>query len=192
MKYYKWFANKRPVYGAGEYVLDGGWQPRIEGKLIPCKHGYHVCREQDVAFCRGTNLAAVDIDSVDMLKEQNEIVVRTWRLVRWLPWARKDMTDCAADDAATAADYAAAATAAVDNAAYAAAGAHYAASFALHADDARHAASFAANAAAYAAYTAAAADANAYAGAYAAARKTERRRQEDWIWERVHQKEVQA
>lgn len=107
-KFYKWFADKRPIYGEGEYVLDGGWQPRIEGELKPCVRGFHVCRETDLDLWRGTELAEVEIDPVKMIASEDKIVVRSWRLVRWLAWSRMDMVDCAEKDAAVAAESAAA------------------------------------------------------------------------------------
>lgn len=193
MKYYKWFANRKPVYGEGEYVLDGGWQPSIEGKLKVCDRGYHVCREHDLAHWRGTELAEVEIDPDGALEFDNKVCVRSFRVIRMLPWTREDMIDCAREDARIAAANAKDCDA--RNAAIRAAiGADGAADGAI-----RHAAHAAVRAAACAEWAAAArADANAaYAAdaAYsAAAQATERKRQERWILKRVrdNQKEAQA
>ena len=108
MKYYKWFADKKPIYGRGEYVLDGGWQPRIEGKLIPCERGYHVCTEGQLPCWRGTDLAEVEIDEEGMAAVAEKTVVRSFRIVRWLSWSRSDMVDCARVDAVSCASYSAA------------------------------------------------------------------------------------
>lgn len=185
MAYYKWFANRRPIYGTGMYVLDGSWQPRIEGEIEVCTRGYHVCRDQDLAYWRGTELAEVEIDLEGMIDDGEKVVVRSWRLVRWLAWDRKDMIDCARADAANASnaaanaasDYANAAAAAnSSNAAYAALASANAANASANAASARYASDYAANAASYA----------------SSALASERERQKNWILNRVKANEAKG
>jgi hypothetical protein len=97
-KYFKWFADKKPLYGQGEYVLDGGWQPKVEGDLVLCQNGYHVCTEKQLSYWRGTDLAEVEVDPDGMIESEEKCVVRTFRIVRWTPWTIEDMCDCAHAD----------------------------------------------------------------------------------------------
>ena len=106
MAYYKWLAADGPVYGEGTYDLSGAWQPRIDGKLTACEHGYHVLTAEQVAYWRGDGLIEIEPKDIE-IEQHDKCVCRTWRLVRRLKWTRQDMLDCTQADAA-AASYAAA------------------------------------------------------------------------------------
>jgi len=176
MKYYKWFAGRSPIYGKGEYVLDGGWQPKIEGELELCENGYHVCTEEQLPFWRGTRLAEVEVDAAGMAVGDEKCAVHNFRVVRWLCWGELDLIDCAKSDASAAERYAAAA--------------RDVASFArTAADAARDVASFARTAAASTAASTAACYAASFARAAADAFSAERMRQKNWILDRVAENE---
>ena len=38
----------------------GQWMPRIEGELIPCQRGYHLCRVADLPYWIGPSLYVVE------------------------------------------------------------------------------------------------------------------------------------
>jgi hypothetical protein len=112
-KYYKWTTNNRPIYGVGEYYLDGRWQPRISDRLNECKQGYHICSESQLPYWRGTELWEIEIDATDMIVCDFKNICRSWRIVKQLVWSKRDMTDCATTDATVASAAASAAAGAV-------------------------------------------------------------------------------
>ena len=161
MRYYKWMADGKPIYGRGKYAQPGEWQPRIEGKLEICRRGYHVCTADQIPYWCGTELIEVEVGGVVEVGS-DKVLCRTWREIRRYKWTREDMIQFAKDCAA---------------AAYAAARARAAAACA------RDASAAAARATTYAA--AAAARATTYA---ATAADAERRRQKVWIEDRIREK----
>lgn len=206
-RYYKWLANNNPIYGKGTYAKPGEWQPRIDGKLLPCVRGYHIMTAAQVSFWCGTELIEVEPQDVKIV-QYDKCVCRTWREIKRFKWSRADMLQyangCAeraqeiakqvsARYASDAGNSAYAAYAAAHAAVVAAANCAYYASRGAHvycADAARAAA----DTAAYSASTAAAADlaATAANGASRAASKTsaetERKNQLRWIEIRVGEK----
>ena len=81
----------------------GEWMPPIEGELVPCKNGYHLCRERDLPFWLDEALYEAEAaggDRVDVDKGRTKVVVREARLVRRIEaWnertARLFAADCA-------------------------------------------------------------------------------------------------
>ena len=90
--------------GSGRYHLPtdeepGEWMPSIEGELVPCTNGYHVCREQDLVRWIGPALFIAEAGNERIVCD-SKIVVRDVRLVRRLDgWnaqsARMFACDCA-------------------------------------------------------------------------------------------------
>src|SRR3990167_1702260 len=180
--------------GSGRWALPadgkpGAWMPRLAGRLVACRYGYHLCERDNLIYWLGPTIWEAETRSRKLLRDGTKSVVSTARLLRrlgtWDPrpqrvfsagrephpdsWRAIAVARRYANSKATPQELAAAAAAA----AYAA----YAATAAYAAYDAAHAA--------YAAASAAAADARAatYAATAAAAYAAERQWQTTRLWE---------
>ena len=90
--------------GTGTYSLPtdstpGEWMPRIEGKLVPCRRGYHLCRREDLVHWLGPVIYEAEARG-DVIETDDKIVVPEVRLLRRVPtWnertARLFACDCA-------------------------------------------------------------------------------------------------
>jgi hypothetical protein len=89
--------------GTGSWSLPhdgqpGDWMPPIEGDLVPCKNGYHLCREGDLLTWLGPAIFAAEYRG-ERVDAEDKIVVREARLLRRLNWnertARLFACDCA-------------------------------------------------------------------------------------------------
>ena len=90
--------------GSGQWSLprDGGpgeWMPAIEGTLVPCKNGYHLCEDAQVLDWLDVRIFEAEYRG-EMIRYDDKIVVREARLVReFLEWnegnARLFACDCA-------------------------------------------------------------------------------------------------
>lgn len=105
MKLYKVLGdNGQPCNGgAGEWLLPKGnrpgkWMPAIKGPLVPCLHGYHLCRCTDLIKWLGSNIYEAEYRG-ELVKDNNKVVVREVRLLRRMNWddsiARHFACDCA-------------------------------------------------------------------------------------------------
>ena len=77
----------------------GQWMPLIQGKLIPCERGYHLCRPQDLLHWLGPALYEAEYQG-ERIDSGTKVVVRRARLLRCLStWnevsARLFACDCA-------------------------------------------------------------------------------------------------
>ena len=77
----------------------GDWMPPVEGELVACKKGYHLCREQDLIKWLGPVIYEAEYRG-ERLDANNKIVVREARLLaRVETWndrtARLFACDCA-------------------------------------------------------------------------------------------------
>ena len=84
--------------GTYQWVL-GEWAPEIEGTLVPCRRGYHVCQENDLLEWLGPVICEAEIGG-QVLRAENKTAARTARIVRVLDtWnertARLFACDCA-------------------------------------------------------------------------------------------------
>ena len=87
--------DHRPANGGtGEWNLPtdddrpGKWMPPIQGNLIPCQNGYHLCREKDLIEWLGPNIYLAECRG-DRIDESNKIIVREARLTKHL-WTWDD------------------------------------------------------------------------------------------------------
>jgi len=85
--------------GHGSWKRNCRWMPPIEGELIPCKNGYHLCRKQDLFDWFGPTIWEAKYRG-ERLDSGNKVVVREARLLRQLmSWdettARLFAIDCA-------------------------------------------------------------------------------------------------
>jgi hypothetical protein len=75
----------------------GKWMPRLTGKIIPCRHGYHVVRFTDLLDWCGDYLWVVET-SGRVLTHYNKCVVRRARIVRPITgWNKRNLRLFAAD-----------------------------------------------------------------------------------------------
>ena len=90
--------------GNGTWLLPQGdepgeWMPPIDGELVPCNNGYHLCREQDLVHWLGPVIYQAEYRG-EVVEHVDKIVVREARLVSRLEtWngrtARLFARDCA-------------------------------------------------------------------------------------------------
>jgi len=85
--------------GHGSWKRNRHWMPPIEGELIPCENGYHLCRKQDLIDWLGPTIWEAEYRG-ERLDSDNKVVVREARLLRQLmSWdeiaARLFAIDCA-------------------------------------------------------------------------------------------------
>ena len=92
MKYYKVLGKDgEPCNGgAGKYFLPtkkkdgswkaGKWMPKIEGDLVPCENGYHLCRPQDLVHWLGEEIYEAEYRGA-RIDDDNKIVVSQVRLL---------------------------------------------------------------------------------------------------------------
>ena len=99
--YYKWLnEDLTPCNGGrGQWLPARGWMPKLEGELVPCEHGYHLCREQDLIHWIGPVLWRVETRG-DCETAGDKVFVREARLLsRVEKWnektARLFAVDCA-------------------------------------------------------------------------------------------------
>lgn len=61
----------------------GQWMPPIEGKLIPCQNGYHLCQTEDLVYWLGPAIFEAEHRG-EMLITSDKVVVREARITRKL------------------------------------------------------------------------------------------------------------
>ena len=84
--------------GTGTWPEPGTWI-EVDGELVPCKHGLHLCREQDLASWLGPEIWEAEYEG-ERVDDKDKSVVRKARLIRKLEtWnertARLYACDCA-------------------------------------------------------------------------------------------------
>ena len=77
----------------------GEWMPVIEGDLVPCENGYHLCRREDLIHWLGEVIYEVEYRG-EIVEDENKVVVREARITSKLEaWndrtARLFACDCA-------------------------------------------------------------------------------------------------
>ena len=105
MKYYKTLTKS----GTGPYSgvtwnlptddRPGKWMPKIDGELVLCERGYHVCRREDLCSWLDANIYEAEVRG-DILFSDDTIVCKEARLLRHIDtWndrtARLFACDCA-------------------------------------------------------------------------------------------------
>ena len=65
--------------------IPGEWMPEIQGALVACENGYHLCEERHVLAWLGPMLCEAEYEG-ECLCESDKLVVRRARLLRVLPW----------------------------------------------------------------------------------------------------------
>jgi hypothetical protein len=81
-QFYKWLkADGSAPIGRGKW-RPGKWRS-VEGELIPCENGLHLCRRQDLLPHISEQLWIAEADTAEMIEhEGNKIVVRRARILR--------------------------------------------------------------------------------------------------------------
>ena len=92
----KWYLPEKLADGTWK---PGRWMPEIEGKLIPCERGYHICRPDDLVYWLDETIYEVEYEG-KIVEDDNKCVVRRARLLRRVEtWtertARLFAADCA-------------------------------------------------------------------------------------------------
>jgi hypothetical protein len=65
---------------------DGTWQPGewmdgIEGELVPCGNGYHLCRPKDLIYWLGEKIHEAEYEG-ELKEDETKVVVRRCRLLK--------------------------------------------------------------------------------------------------------------
>jgi len=90
----KWHLPKKRRDGTWN---PGKWMPRIDGELIPCENGYHICRSQDLVYWLDEAIFEVEVKG-KVVEDDNKCVTRKARLLRKLEtWSEKTARLFAAD-----------------------------------------------------------------------------------------------
>ena len=99
--------NNRSMHGGAATWTPGEWMPAVEGPLVPCANGYHLCRRQDLVNWLGPVIRVaeyqgerVDCDPPAARPDETKVVVRQAmvgeRLTTWNErTARLFACDCA-------------------------------------------------------------------------------------------------
>ena len=76
----------------------GEWMPEIKGEIIPCKNGYHLCREKDLMGWLRDTIWIAEVDG-ELVEAEDKVVCRRVRLISGTAWnecnARLFACDCA-------------------------------------------------------------------------------------------------
>ena len=100
MKLYKVLNEDMTSCNGGDATWKfGEWMPVIDGELLPCVNGYHLCRREDLVEWLGEAIYEAEYRG-EMVKSDNKVVVREARIIRKLDnWndrtARLFVCDCA-------------------------------------------------------------------------------------------------
>ena len=76
----KW--GGRGTWSLPEGDEPGEWMPPIEGRLIPCVRGYHLCRPADLIYWIDECVFEAEWRGDEPIEEDDKIVVREARLLR--------------------------------------------------------------------------------------------------------------
>ena len=99
--------NNRSMHGGDAVWTPGEWMPAVEGTLVPCLNGYHLCRAADLVNWIGPAIwlaeyqgERIDRDSPQTDRDETQVIVRQARIVHRLDtWnertARLFACDCA-------------------------------------------------------------------------------------------------
>ena len=97
-KYYKVLNGLSPIYGQPTPWKVGKWMPEIEGDLVACKNGYHLCAGySQLLEWLGPNIYIAEWRG-DKIDAGDKIVVRQARIVKQLKtWNKRTKRLFAAD-----------------------------------------------------------------------------------------------
>ncbi len=99
MRLYKVLDNLKSCNGGNHVWTPGEWV-RVEGKLVPCQRGIHLCRDKDLIQWLGPEIWAAEYRGDDLIDHDDKIVVREARITtKYENWnestARLFACDCA-------------------------------------------------------------------------------------------------
>jgi hypothetical protein len=97
--YYKILDDLKSMHGGTYTWTPGEWTPIVDN-LVACESGYHACRRSDLIEWLGPQIWECEINTIDMVEEEDKVVVRSIKLIRKLDtWnertARLFAADCA-------------------------------------------------------------------------------------------------
>ena len=97
MTLYKWLDGNQACNGGTGRWQKNRWRS-VTGDLIPCEHGLHLCRVQDLSRWVGPTLWLAEHDG-ELIEQDDKVVVRRARITERLLWddrlARLFAADCA-------------------------------------------------------------------------------------------------
>ena len=99
MTYYKVLGKGRKCSygGVGTWPKPGVWTKPVDGKLVPCKNGYHVLKREQLVLWLGSEIWEVEPDA-EIIEDNDKCVTRRARLVNRLEtWNEKTARLFAAD-----------------------------------------------------------------------------------------------
>ena len=78
-KLFKVLNERKSCHGGNHTWKENEWV-KVEGKLIPCQHGIHLCREQDLIEWLGPEIWAAEYQGDEFIIHENKVVVREARI----------------------------------------------------------------------------------------------------------------
>src|SRR3989304_296374 len=71
--------------GSGRWALPadgkpGAWMPRLAGRLVACRYGYHLCERDNLIYWLGPTIWEAETRSRKLLRDGTKSVVSTARL----------------------------------------------------------------------------------------------------------------
>ena len=78
-KLFKVLDNKKSCHGGNHVWIPREWV-RVEGELIPCERGIHLCREQDLLAWLGPEIWAAEYRGEEFIDHGTKVVVREARI----------------------------------------------------------------------------------------------------------------
>jgi len=99
MELYKVLDGRKSCNGGEGMWRIGRWMPPVDGELVPCENGYHLCRREDLICWLGPNIFIAEHRG-DIVECDEKVVVREARITKELKtWnertARLFAADCA-------------------------------------------------------------------------------------------------
>ena len=79
-KLFKVLADQKSCHGGDHTWTPGKWV-KVEGELVPCRRGIHLCREQDLIDWLGSEIWAAEYRGDEFIVHENKVVVREARIV---------------------------------------------------------------------------------------------------------------
>ena len=79
-KLFKVLAQQKSCNGGNHAWVPGEWV-KVKGKLIPCRRGIHLCREQDLIEWLNPEIWAAEYRGDEFIVHENKVVVREARIL---------------------------------------------------------------------------------------------------------------
>lgn len=80
-KFYKVLSEGRKSCYGGEMTWEPGLWYEISGELVPCKNGFHLCKDEDLLDWLGEEVWEAEVEG-EIIDHDNKVVVRKARITK--------------------------------------------------------------------------------------------------------------